>query len=70
MSTTTNEVARVPDDAEPMTTPILTERDRLTALRAAALFDGTSSTLIRLIADRQTVVGLTLGVLPAQGLSP
>src|SRR6185437_14948712 len=65
MRTTTNDVAEVPGDAEPMTTPILTERGRLTALRAAALFDGSSSTLVRdplVLIDDGTIVGVGSGV--------
>src|SRR5437588_7884284 len=52
-------------DAEPMTTPIVTERGRLTALRAAALFDGTSSTLVRdplVLIDGGTIVAVDSGV--------
>src|SRR5690242_3925346 len=48
-----------------MTTPILTERGRLTALRAAALFDGGSSTLVRdplVLIDGGTIVAVDSGV--------
>jgi imidazolonepropionase-like amidohydrolase len=48
-----------------MTTPVLTERGRLTALRAAALFDGTSSTLVRdplIVIDGATIKAVDSGV--------
>ena len=48
-----------------MTTPILTERGRLTALRAAALFDGSRSTLVRdplVLIDGGTIVAVGSGV--------
>jgi len=48
-----------------MTTPILTQRRRLTALRAAALFDGTSGALIRdplILIDGDTIVAVGSGV--------
>jgi imidazolonepropionase-like amidohydrolase len=48
-----------------MTTPILTERGRLTALRAAALFDGSSSTLVRdplVLIDGGIIVAVGSGV--------
>src|SRR5690242_2823 len=48
-----------------MTTPIVTERGRLTALRAAALFDGGSSTLVRdplVLIDGGTIVAVGSGV--------
>jgi len=48
-----------------MTTSILTERGRLTALRAAALFDGSSSTLVRdplVLIDGGTIVAVNSGV--------
>jgi imidazolonepropionase-like amidohydrolase len=48
-----------------MTTPILTERGRLTALRAAALFDGTSGALVRdplILIDGDTIVAVDSGV--------
>ena len=48
-----------------MTTQILTERGRLTALRAAALFDGTSSTLIPdplVLIDGGAIVAVASGV--------
>jgi imidazolonepropionase-like amidohydrolase len=48
-----------------MTTPIVTERGRLTALRAAALFDGSSSTLVRdplVLIDGGTIVAAGSGV--------
>jgi imidazolonepropionase-like amidohydrolase len=47
-----------------MTTPILAERGRLTALRAAALFDGTSSALVRdplILIDGGTIVAVDSG---------
>jgi imidazolonepropionase-like amidohydrolase len=48
-----------------MTTPVLTERGRLTALRAAALFDGTSSALVRdplILIDGATIKAVDSGV--------
>jgi imidazolonepropionase-like amidohydrolase len=48
-----------------MATPILTERGRLTALRAAALFDGTSSALVRdplILIDGGTIIAVDSGV--------
>lgn len=48
-----------------MTTPIVTERGRLTALRAAALFDGTSSALVRdplVLIDGGAIVAVDSGV--------
>jgi imidazolonepropionase-like amidohydrolase len=48
-----------------MTTPIVTERGRLTAVRAAALFDGSSSTLVRdplVLIDGGTIVAVDSGV--------
>jgi imidazolonepropionase-like amidohydrolase len=48
-----------------MTTPTVTERGRLTALRAAALFDGSSSTLVRdplVLIDGSTIVAVDSGV--------
>src|SRR5690242_20150250 len=48
-----------------MTTPIVTERGRLTALRAAVLFDGGSSTLVRdplVLIDGGTIVAVDSGV--------
>jgi imidazolonepropionase-like amidohydrolase len=48
-----------------MTTPILTERSRLTALRAAWLFDGTSSALVRdplVLIDGGAIVAVDSGV--------
>jgi imidazolonepropionase-like amidohydrolase len=66
MSSTTNDGTRVPGDAQPMTTPIVTERGRLTALRAAALFDGTSSVLVRdplIVIDGDTITAVYSGVL-------
>jgi imidazolonepropionase-like amidohydrolase len=48
-----------------MTTPIGTERGRLTALRAAALFDGTSDALIPdplILIDGATIVAVDSGV--------
>jgi imidazolonepropionase-like amidohydrolase len=48
-----------------MTTPTMTERGRLTALRAAALFDGTSSTLVRdplILIDGATIIAVDSGV--------
>src|SRR5690348_18320127 len=48
-----------------MTTPIVTERGRLTALRAAVLFDGGSSTLVRdplVLIDGGTIVAVGSGV--------
>jgi imidazolonepropionase-like amidohydrolase len=48
-----------------MTTPILTERGGLTALRAAALFDGTTSTLVRdplIVIDGGTIIAVDSGV--------
>src|SRR5256885_2039054 len=65
MSTTTNDVARFRGDAWHMTTPIATERGRLTALRAAALFDGTSDALVRdplVLIDGDTIVAVDSGV--------
>jgi imidazolonepropionase-like amidohydrolase len=53
-----------------MTTPILTERGRLTALRAAALFDGTSGALIRdplILIDGDTIVAVDSGVPTPEG---
>jgi hypothetical protein len=50
-----------------MTTPTLTERGRLTALRAAALFDGTSGALARdplVLIDGDTIVAVDSGYLP------
>src|ERR1700759_5151900 len=52
-------------DTEPMTTPVLTERGRLTALRAAVLFDGTSSALVRdplILIDGSTIKAVDSGV--------
>ena len=52
-------------DAEPMTTPTVTERGRLTALRAAWLFDGTSSALVRdplVLIDGGAIVAVDSGV--------
>jgi imidazolonepropionase-like amidohydrolase len=48
-----------------MTTPTVTERGRLTALRAAALFDGTSSALVRdplVLIDGNAIVAVDSGV--------
>ncbi|HEU5391495.1 MAG TPA: amidohydrolase family protein, partial [Streptosporangiaceae bacterium] len=48
-----------------MTTPILTERGRLTALRAAWLFDGTGSALVRdplVLIDGGAIVAVDSGV--------
>ena len=48
-----------------MTTPTATERGRLTALRAAALFDGTSSALVRdplVLIDGNAIVAVDSGV--------
>src|SRR5579859_336791 len=70
MSTTTNDVPRFREDAEPMTTPNLTERRRLTALRAAFLFDGTSSALVRdplILIDGDTIVAVDSGVPTPEG---
>jgi imidazolonepropionase-like amidohydrolase len=53
-----------------MTTPILTERGRLTALRAAALFDGTSGALVRdplILIDGDTIVAVDSGVPTPEG---
>ncbi len=53
-----------------MTTPILTERGRLTALRAAWLFDGTSSALVRdplVLIDGGTIVAVDSGVPTPEG---
>ena len=52
-------------DAEPMTTPTVTERGRLTAIRAAWLFDGTSSALVRdplVLVDGGAIVAVDSGV--------
>src|ERR1051326_6719269 len=52
-------------DAEYMTTPTVTERGRLTALRAAWLFDGTSSALVRdplVLIDGGAIVAVDSGV--------
>ena len=53
-----------------MTTAILTERGRLTALRAAWLFDGTSSSMIRdpvVVIDGATIVAVDSGVPAPEG---
>jgi hypothetical protein len=63
--TATNDAAWIQEDARPMTTPIVTERGRLTALRAAALFDGTSGALVRnplVLIDDDTIVAADSGV--------
>ncbi len=47
-----------------MTTPILTERGRLTALRAAWLFDGTSSSMVRdpvVVIEGGTIIAVDSG---------
>jgi imidazolonepropionase-like amidohydrolase len=53
-----------------MTTPIVTERGRLTALRAAWLFDGTGSTLIPdplVVIDGGTIVAVDSGAAAPDG---
>jgi len=54
-----------------MTTTTLTERGRLTALRAAWLFDGTSSALVRdplVVIDGGTIVAVDSGVAAPDGV--
>jgi imidazolonepropionase-like amidohydrolase len=54
-----------------MTTATLTERGRLTALRAAWLFDGMSSALVRdplLVIDGGTIVTVDSGVAAPDGV--
>src|SRR5690348_777980 len=54
-----------------MTTATLTERERLTALRAAWLFDGTSSALVRdplVVIDGGTIVTVDSGVAAPDGV--
>src|SRR6266700_7850914 len=53
-----------------MTTPIVTERGRLTALRAAWLFDGTGSALIPdplVVIDGGTIVAVDSGAAAPDG---
>ena len=53
-----------------MTTATLTERERLTALRAAWLFDGTSSALVRdplVVIDGGTIVTVDSGAAAPDG---
>jgi imidazolonepropionase-like amidohydrolase len=58
-------------DSDLMTTATLTERGRLTALRAAWLFDGTSSALVRdplVVIDGGTIVTVDSGVAAPDGV--
>ena len=57
-------------DSDLMTTATLTERGRLTALRAAWLFDGTSSALVRdplVVIDGGTIVTVDSGAAAPDG---